>query len=411
MFDAHDVAGGEPIVDQLLCQSDFLTVQAAGTTDNLTAKLSLSLKQLADQLGQFVDFGGLQMAGDGSGSLAWKRSPDKQFDAGANIEFRGFQLGMTGQPAVARRQPAVLRLGQGSNQFRCQHPHRCGDADRQERISIRLTRSSRSRSRIMHSGGVWPVEVQMQGQLQNWPARLAAWLPMDNVQLAGGYIMEAKGVASNDGGELARDALRCGAADREFAVAESSTRRGWMRPAAGSWNEQQRRLQLPSAAIMLRRHRGRWQDARNDADRRWQKTSHGRAAGPMELAGTLSYQGDAGRMRQWFADPKAAVALASGRTTQRLGRVAADRRRGAWRNHHRTGQPRGRRFRGQAIPRAAGSTRRPGRLRLAIEDDSTQPVRIDLQRADGRRRRTRSRRRAGKNTPKSTESSTTIWIA
>ena len=202
VFDAHDVAGGEPIVDRLLCESDFLTVEGAGTTDNLTAKFSLSLKQLADQLGQFVDFGGLQLAGEGSGNLAWKRSPQRDFDAGANVDFRGFQLRHDRTAAVARRQPAARRHGQGPNQFRRQHPHRHRHAEREERIrsdrreALGAGQGSARRRRV--AGRRARCRANCRTGPPDWPPGS----PMNNVQLAGGYIVEANGVASKDGGDL-----------------------------------------------------------------------------------------------------------------------------------------------------------------------------------------------------------------
>ena len=67
--------------------------QGAGTADNLNAKLSFSLNQLANQLRQFSSkMDNVQLAGEGSGNLTWKRSPEHQFDAGADIQLRGFQL-------------------------------------------------------------------------------------------------------------------------------------------------------------------------------------------------------------------------------------------------------------------------------------------------------------------------------
>ncbi len=54
----------------------------------------------------------------------------------------------------------------------------------------------------LRGGGVWPVSIHAQGQLQAWPARLAAWLPTGNWQVAGGYVIDADGLVSKDAPEL-----------------------------------------------------------------------------------------------------------------------------------------------------------------------------------------------------------------
>ena len=52
---------------------------------------------MSDQLGQFVDLGTVQLAGAGSGNLNWKRSPQQQFDANADVQLRDFQLALPNQ--------------------------------------------------------------------------------------------------------------------------------------------------------------------------------------------------------------------------------------------------------------------------------------------------------------------------
>jgi translocation and assembly module TamB len=292
MFDAHDVAGGNPIVDRVTCQSDFLSVEGGGTTDNLTAKLAFNLDKLANQLKQFITMGDLQMAGDGSGNLAWRRSTSQQFDAGADIQVRGFQLGMTGQPTWREDSLFVNASAKGQTNF---------DANtRIDTASINMKSgfdqidvSLLSPVKNLQGGGVWSVVLKMQGLLQNWPGRLAVWLPMKNVQMNGSYILQADGVASKDGADL----RQMGFAAEPMVMASPWVNVNEKRvdaTAAGSWNQSKRRLQVPSASF---------------------KCSTAAVAasnvvmampeiGPTEMAGNLNYEGDVGRMRQWFVDPK-----------------------------------------------------------------------------------------------------------
>lgn len=298
VIDAHDVAGGEPIVDRLLCQSDFLTVDGAGTTDNLTAKLTFSLNKLAEQLGQFVNISTLQLAGEGAGNLTWKRTPQQQFDAGAEIQLRGFQLQMANSEPQAKNPPLwredsllVYASAKGQTNFDANtriDAARLNIRAATDQIDVNLMEPVKD----LHNGGVWPISVQMQGQLQNWPARLAAWMPTGNCQLAGGYIMKAEAAASKDGADLRQ---------MQFAAAPLLVSTSMLNikeervdvTLAGSWNQEQRRLLLPLAKLVC-------STAAVEAKNVIVSLP---ATGTMELAGAISYQGDVGRIRQWFIDP------------------------------------------------------------------------------------------------------------
>ena len=293
VFDAHDAPNAGLTVDQAKCESDFLHVEGAGTADNLSAKLNLSLNQLAVQLGQFVNLGDTKFAGEGEGNLTWKRSPDKQFDAGADFQLHGFQLqtakslpwreesvvfnasakGLTDFDASTRIDAAALTIRSGNDQ-----------------IEAKILEPVKD----LHGGGVWRVWARVFGQLQNWPARLAVFLPtMNNYQLTGNYIVEGDGVASNNGGEL----RQVGFAAEPFVVKSPLLNVNETRiegTAAGSWNGQQRRLQIPAATISCATAAVAAKDVVLALS----------AGGATELTGAVNYQGDAGRIRQWFANPK-----------------------------------------------------------------------------------------------------------
>ena len=64
--------------------------------------------------------------------------------------------------------------------------------------------------------------------------------------------------------------------------------------AAGSWDGQQRRLQVPAASISCATAAVAAKDVVVALP----------SDGATELTGTVTYQGDAGRIRQWFVDPK-----------------------------------------------------------------------------------------------------------
>ena len=60
-------------LESLRCDSEFLTVNAAGTAQQLTADAKFDLNRLGTQLGQFVDLSGTELAGTGTGHLDWRQ--------------------------------------------------------------------------------------------------------------------------------------------------------------------------------------------------------------------------------------------------------------------------------------------------------------------------------------------------
>ena len=86
-------------MDNLHCESDFLRVNGSGTLDQLTGSVTISLQQLTDELGRFVDLGGLVLAGDGSGKLQWSRNAAGDFETSGQLDLHNFQL------SIPQRQP------------------------------------------------------------------------------------------------------------------------------------------------------------------------------------------------------------------------------------------------------------------------------------------------------------------
>ena len=87
------------IVDNLTCQSDFLQINGSGTPEQLSGTLAMNLQRLTDGLGQFVDLGGLVLAGDGNGKFQWSHTAAGDFEAAGQFGLRNFRL------AMPRRQP------------------------------------------------------------------------------------------------------------------------------------------------------------------------------------------------------------------------------------------------------------------------------------------------------------------
>ena len=78
---------GSLALDSLQCDSKFLRVEAAGTPQQFTANAIFDLNSLAEQLGQFVDLSGMQLAGTGTAQVAWQQTARDKFTATATSDL------------------------------------------------------------------------------------------------------------------------------------------------------------------------------------------------------------------------------------------------------------------------------------------------------------------------------------
>ena len=290
LLDVHETAAG-PAIDALQCDSDFLKVRTHGTPDALAVSWSFNLKQLSDQLGQFVDLGVMEWAGEGSGNLNWKRSPQQTFDADAEFRLRNFQLALPNRPPWREDDLVALFSAKGQTDLAAQTRIDTATVNvtaGTDQIEARLVQPVQD----LRQGGTWPVRVRAQGQLQNWPGRLAAWLPTKDCRLTGVYTLQAEGTAAKDNVELRQATFTA----EPLIVASPWLNMNEPRldaAAAGSWNQSQQRLQVEPASLTCA-------TVAIQANHVVLATPE---KGPRELAGTLKCQGDAARIRQWFSDP------------------------------------------------------------------------------------------------------------
>ncbi len=175
-----------PVFDNLVCESDFLRMSGSGTPDRLTATVNLNLQQLTDDLGRFIDLGGLALAGDGAGKLQWGHTAAGDFEVGGEIELRNFQLGIPQRQPWAEESLTVNLGAKGHADFAT--PTRLDEAALQlrsggDQIGIRLLQPVAD----LGVRAPWLFNVQMQGSLDHWPARFAPLASMQGLRLGGNY--------------------------------------------------------------------------------------------------------------------------------------------------------------------------------------------------------------------------------
>ncbi len=289
VLDAHNTAQG-PVVDSLQCESDFLKIHAAGTADNMAASLSLNLKELADKLQQFVDLGNVQLAGDGFGNVNWRRDPQQQFSADAELQLHNLQVVLPDKQPW-REENLLLYCSAKGKTDGTTNTRLDSAALNVQAGDDRLTAQLLQPVADLKQGGIWPVRVLLQGQLQNWTARAGSFLPLSNWSLSGGADLDVQATASKDGINIGQAKIHC----TQFALASPYI--NMQEPevelsAAGSWNQAQYRLQLAPAALATT-------SLAVQADNFLMAMPQN---GPFEISGTVKYQGDLGRLSQWFAD-------------------------------------------------------------------------------------------------------------
>jgi len=192
----HQTVQG-PVIDSLRCQSDFLSVDGQGTPNQLAASVTMHLQQLTDDLGRFVDLGGLVLSGDGKGKLQWNRNDAGDFESSGQIEMHNFQLGVAPRQLWTEETLEIVLGAKGHADFVGQT--RLDTAALQlrsagDQIDLRLSQPLADlsfRTPLL-------FDLQMQGSVDRWPARFAPLASAQTLRLAGSYQASGQMALSAD---------------------------------------------------------------------------------------------------------------------------------------------------------------------------------------------------------------------
>ena len=286
---AHRTPQGA-VVDRVECKSDFLTIDAQGTPDQLTASLRFSLKRLADELGQFVDLRGLKLEGDGTGGFEWKRAADSTFVANGQFKLQDFQLANVGrQPWIEENVTVTLsakgKIDLGAN-TRVDSALVQIDA-KTDQLQIEVAQPVAD----LKDGGKWPLVVRMRGRLDRWPARLATFVDTQNWRMGGGYQLAAQAVASKDA--IALTSLKLTADQVAVASPQCNVNEQAIElTAVGRCGFQPMQVRIDNASFRssaVAAEVGQVVLSKSDA-------------GNWEATGAAMYRADLNRLQPWFAD-------------------------------------------------------------------------------------------------------------
>lgn len=287
---AHEGPQG-PIVQTLRCDSDFLTLNAAGRPEQLTASASFDLTRMSEQLSEIVDLGEVHLVGDGSAQFRWEQPGAGDFRTDAELQVRNLVLAIPDRPTWTEESLVVNVSASGRTDFTADT--RIDNASvalqaGEDRLTARLTQPVLD----VRDGGVWPVEVRSRGDLARWSPRVSPWIALGDWSLAGSYELAVQGTGSAEAIQVDHG---------RFAVAELAVkgpRLDVREPqaeliVAGRWSRERGRLELDSAALTS-----------PSLSAQAEKVVCAFADdGPPELLGTVTFRGSLDRLRKWTLDP------------------------------------------------------------------------------------------------------------
>lgn len=279
------------VVDSLRCESEFLRVEGSGTTEEFSATANLNLNQLVGQLQGLVDFGNLQLAGDGWVKFHWKQPPGQDFLADGQFQVQNFHLATPGATPWVENRFWASFTATGRTDFSentrletAVFEVTAGD----DRLSARLVQPIAD----FNAGGSWPVAVRASGELARLLPRMRPWFSTEGLQLAGRYDLE---------GQLTRRADSLYVSNGKLSVDQLQLHTtAWhvQDPRVelivdGGWNQADARLELRSAQATSTAAAVQTQGLVLT----WP------ASGKPELAGAVAYQGHLERLQTWWTDP------------------------------------------------------------------------------------------------------------
>lgn len=279
------------VVDSLHCESEFLKIDGSGTSEEFSVTANLDLNRLVGQLQGVVDFGRLQLAGDGWAKFHWRQPLGQDFVADGQLQVQNFRLAApdrtpwiedrlwAGVTASGRTDFSVnTRLGKVVLEATA------GD----DRLEARLVQPIAD----FFGGGAWPVAVRSSGELARLLPRMSPWFSIDGMQIAGRYDLQGQitrraGSLYVSGSKLTVDQLQLHTAGWNIQDPHVEL------TVDGGWDQTRQRVDLKSAGLASTGLVAQTQGL----VLAWPET------GKAELAGTVAYQGQLDRLQSWLVDP------------------------------------------------------------------------------------------------------------
>lgn len=199
-----------PVIDRLVCQSEFLhldgltEIEADGAQTALIAA-DYDLNRLAQHLDRFLDLGPLEISGRGWTHLQWTQHQDGQFRAEARTQLQDYELDAPGkrrwrEPSLSAS-ASLQGKAEGARPYFLSAAHvdvQAGD----DVLAVKLRKPAPFLTEV------WPLEFDLRGEIAAWQARLTPFAVLWNsealdaatlARISGSGQLEAQFDWSGDG--------------------------------------------------------------------------------------------------------------------------------------------------------------------------------------------------------------------
>jgi hypothetical protein len=219
-------AGGSLALDSLQCDSKFLHVEAAGTSQQLTANANFDLNALSEQLSQFVDLSGVQLAGTGSTQVIWQQPTNDKFAAKVATDLSQLRVAL-GNGSIWAEPQLTLRAEAGGMINPASHqPTRVEAAQLQingqgDQLDARLAGPV---DLAGTSAPIFPITVRSTGSIARWLARAKPFFSPGDWTVDGASEFNADLRIAGNGFEAANTKLvitNLRAANADWNISES----------------------------------------------------------------------------------------------------------------------------------------------------------------------------------------------
>jgi len=281
-----------PVVDELLCQSEFLQVRAVGNLKDAALAATFDLDKLAAQLGRFVDLGETHLAGQGWTHLDWKHQSDGQATAEAEFQLRDLNIQSRGRSLLA--EPELVAFLSAGLETDLRSRWRLLSASLEVQADGDLFKARLIEPPAELSTRVpWKLLVEAHSRLSHWPTRLAGWWHPEYRGLDGTGALTGRLIVGPEQLRLEQADVRL--ADLRFDrgslhLAEPQAELAF----SATWQRSDRRVQL--AGVQLTSATA---DLQADA-----LSVRLPEAGWPAVEGTVNYRVDTARLAGWWADPQ-----------------------------------------------------------------------------------------------------------
>ncbi len=287
---ARRTAAG-PVVDELVCQSDFLQVRGAGNLKKAALSGAFDLDELAAQLGRFVELGDTRLAGQGWTHVAWKHEPDGQGTAEAEFQLRDLEIYTRGRRLLSERELVAFLTAGVQTDLRSRWRLLSASLEVQadgDLLQARLLEPPAEFSTRVP----WKLWVEVRSRLAHWPTRLAGWWDLGDRVLDGtgeltGRLIVGPEATRLEQADVRLTDLRWHSGSLHLAEPQAEV------VLTAAWHPADRRLQVEALRL-----------SSATADLQADALSVGLPAEAWpQVEGTLNYRADTARLASWWADP------------------------------------------------------------------------------------------------------------